>query len=200
MGDGEPILLKDIWPIENPRHYKAHFARWNGHYHPLNEWVSDRSKWVHWQRHRKRNEFRRRYIFSLMDFYHERDVWLFGGVFEVLKRHKGHGGIRYDVKLTDLGKPYIGRLKLRSSYRERKAEVYFENHYEGKHTLHVLEILREPYSGRTFPGYERVAVSFGELEALVRNDRPDWKAALGSVKGVYLITDQKSGKQYVGSA
>ncbi len=39
-----------------------------------------------------------------------------------------------------------------------------------------------------------------ELEALVRNDRPDWKGALESVKGIYLITDISTGKRYVGSA
>ena len=26
MGDGEAILLKDIWPIENPRDYKVHLG------------------------------------------------------------------------------------------------------------------------------------------------------------------------------
>lgn len=30
--------------------------------------------------------------------------------------------------------------------------------------------------------------------------RPDWKAALESVKGVYLIVDKSNGKKYVGSA
>ena len=131
-----------------------------------------------------------------MDFYHEKDAWLFGGVFRVLARHED----RYDVELTEFGKPFIGRLKLWTSYRKRATRVNFENHYDGRYKLRVLEILREPYSGRTFPGYEHVAVSFGELEALIRNDRPDWKAALESIKGVYLISDAKSGKQYVGSA
>ena len=131
-----------------------------------------------------------------MDFYHEKDVWLFGGVFRVLSRHQD----RYDVELTELGRPFIGRLKLRSSYRSRATRVNFENHYDGPHTLRVSEILREPFSGRTFPGYEEVTVSFVELETLLRNNRPDWKAALESVKGVYLITDAKSSKQYVGSA
>jgi len=31
-------------------------------------------------------------------------------------------------------------------------------------------------------------------------ERPDWKAALQSVKGVYLIVDKDNGKKYVGSA
>ena len=72
-----------------------------------------------------------------------------------------------------------------------------ENHYAG---FDVQEILREPYSGRSFPGFEDIDLSFEELETLVRNSRPDWKAALGSVKGIYLISDIKTGKRYIGSA
>ena len=149
MGDGEEILLKDIWPIENPRDYKIHFGRWNGWNQPLDEWVSDRRRWIGWQRWRpKRNEFNRDYIFSLMDFYHEPGVWLFGGVWRVVKDHKTH----YEVELTEQGSPFIGRLKLWSSYGSRAVRVNFENHYDGQHTLQVLEILREPYSGRTSSG------------------------------------------------
>jgi len=64
----------------------------------------------------------------------------------------------------------------------------------------VVEILPEPYTGRPFPGYEDIDLSFEEIETLVRNSRLDWKAALESVKGVYLVTDTKTGKRYVGSA
>ena len=64
----------------------------------------------------------------------------------------------------------------------------------------VAEILREPYAGRTFPGFENIDLSFEELEALVKNTRTDWKAALSNVKGIYLISDTKTGKRYVGSA
>ena len=42
--------------------------------------------------------------------------------------------------------------------------------------------------------------SLEELETLVKNDRPDWKAALENIKGIYLISDTKTGKRYVGSA
>ena len=101
------------------------------------------------------------------------------------------------MELTEIGKGFIGRLKLRSTYRDRTTRVNFENHYSN---FEVQEILREPYSGRSFPGYEDIDVSFDELETLVRNDRPDWKAALESVKGIYLITDTKTGRRYVGSA
>ena len=190
------ILLKDIWPFENVSDYKVHFARWSNRddAHPLDTWVDDPSKWQGWQEYwPSRNEFNRPYIFSLMDFYHEPGAWLFGGIFRVLARHEN----RYEVELMEIGENFIGRLKVGSSYNNRAARVNFENHYE---TFEVLEILREPYSGQPFPGYESIDLDFANLEILVRKNRTDWQAALENVCGVYLITDKSTGKRYVGSA
>ena len=188
------IRLADIWPIAEPMSYKLHFARWNKKNQPLEVWVRDKREWQGWQEYRPaRDDFNRPLIFSLVRFYHEPDIWMFGGVFHVLERHHD----RYSVALSEEGASFLGRLKLRSSYRERATRVNFENYYS---SLEVQEILREPYSGRSFPGFENIDLSFEELEALVRNSRPDWQAALQSIKGVYLITDFSTGKRYVGSA
>jgi hypothetical protein len=188
------ILLSDIWPIPNLTDYKLHFARWNQHDQPLEVWARDRREWQGWQEYRPaRDDFNRPFIFSVMQFYHEPDILLFGGIFRVLARHPD----RYEVELSSACANFIGRLKLRSPYRERTTRVNFENHYA---SFEVQELLREPYSGRSFPGYEDIDLSFEELETLVRNSRPDWKAALESVKGIYLITDTKTGRRYVGSA
>jgi len=189
-----PILLNDIWPITKPSDYKIHFARWNKYDQPLDVWTRDRQEWQNWQEYwPSRNDFNRPLIFSLIQFYYETDILLFGGVFRVLARHQKS----YEVELTDTLGEFIGRLKLRSPYRERQTRVKFEDHYP---SFEVQEILREPYSGQAFPGYDDIDLSFAELEALVRNGRPDWRAALESVKGIYLITDIKTGRRYVGSA
>jgi len=189
------ILLRDIWPIENTSDYKIHFARRNEDgVQPLEIWVRNKNDWQSWQETKgKRNYFNRPFIFSLIDFYHEKDIWLFGGIFRVVKRLSD----RYKVELLAEGAPFIGRLKLRSPYRSRQTRVKFENYYN---EFTVEEILREPYSGRIFPGYEDIDLSFDELETIVGHNLPDWRAALESVKGVYLITDGKTGRQYVGSA
>lgn len=188
------IFLGDIWPITDLADYKVHFARWNGDVQPLEVWARDKDEWQEWQEYRPgRDDFNRPYIFSLAQFYHETDIWLFGGIFRVLTRHED----RYEVEAMEIGKTFIGRLKLRSPYRGRTTRVNLENHYS---SFEVQEILREPYSGRSFPGYDDIDVSFDELETLVRNDRPDWKTALESIKGVYLITDLKTGRRYVGAA
>lgn len=140
------ILLSDIWSIHNLVDYKLHFARRNEQDQPLEVWVRNRDEWQGWQEYRlARNDFNRPLIFSIMRFYHERDIWLFGGIFRVLARHQE----RYEVELSEIGASFIGRLKLRSSYRERRTRVNFENHYR---SFEVQELLREPYSGCPFPG------------------------------------------------
>jgi len=188
------IQLSDIWPIEEPEQYKLHFARWNRINRPLEVWVRDKREWQGWQEYRKdTNFFNRPFIFTLIQFYHEPDVWLFGGVFRVLERHPD----RYEVELTTQGEGFLGRLKLKSTYRERATRVNFENHFPN---LELQEILREPYGGRDFPGFESIDLSFEELEALVRNSRQDWQGALSKVKGIYLITDTVTNKRYVGAA
>jgi hypothetical protein len=188
------LWLQDLWKIDRPPDYKLHFARWDGHAQPLEVWARDKDEWHEWQEYRPaRDEFNRPLIFALAQFYHETDIWLFGGIFRVLARHQK----RYDVEQTDIGRGFSGRLKLRSPYRGRTTRVKLENHYSN---FEVAEILREPYSGRSFPGYDEIDLSFDELETLVRNDRADWKAALQNIKGVYLITDTLTGSRYIGSA
>ena len=189
------IMLNDIWSIENPRDYKVHFARYNGRSEPIDVLARDADEWRSWQEYRpRRDEFNRRFIFSLAQFYQGADSWLFGGIYHVTGRPPG----RYEVELTEQGAAFIGRLKLRSPYNKRPTRVNMEGRY---HQFKVQEILCEPYTGRPFPGYEKVDLWFHELETLVRNDRPDWRAALESVKGVYLITAHaKRGiRRYVGA-
>lgn len=138
------IFLRDIWQIGESASHELHFARWNGQNQPLEVWVRDKREWQGWQEYRPaRDEFNRLFILALMQFYHEPDAWLFGGVYRVLDRRLD----RYKVELTGQGAGFIGRLKLRSTYRERATRVNFENHYLA---LEVQEIFREPYSGRLF--------------------------------------------------
>jgi len=86
---------------------------------------------------------------SLAHFYHEVDVWLFTGIYEVVQRHED----RYEVQLLELAAPFIGRLKLRSSYKERAVRVNLEGVYDG---FEVSEILAEPFAGRAFTRYEDI--------------------------------------------
>ena len=188
------IRLVDVFPIVDPGQYKLHFARHNGHEHPLDVFVRSRHEWQGWMESRPRNNaFNRPYVFSVIAFYHEPDQWLFGGIWTIRERHPDH----YVVELTEQGAGFVGRLKLHSTYRRRATRVNLENQLAA---FIVSEVLAEPYAGKKFPGHDWIEIGFAELEALIRSDRPDWRGALEHTKGVYLITDAATGGQYVGAA
>ena len=81
------IDLESILHIDNDKDYKVHFAVYNYKEEPLDVFVRDKSEWQGWSEWRNgRNDFNRRYIFSLIRFYPQKNRWLFGGIYEVLKR------------------------------------------------------------------------------------------------------------------
>ena len=52
-----------------------------------------------------------------------------------------------------------------------------------------------------FPGFDRLVLDHTKLQAVMREHRyASWRTALGSVAGIYLITDTRDGRQYVGKA
>ena len=63
---------------------------------------------VAWQQKR----LNRQYIFSLIQFYHEPNKWLFGGIFKVVKRLEDWADteVGYELELVDLHKELVGRL------------------------------------------------------------------------------------------
>lgn len=192
------LTLPQIYPIENPKNYKLHLACWNGFDHPLDVFVRDRADWDGWNQWRgTRDDFSRDLIFSAIEFYPEKDRWIFGGVYRVLSRKAVNNSHSYRIKLLDESRPFIGRLKLTLKRPGRAKAVNLENHYD---KLIVSEVLPVPYSGEVFPGYDRIDLGFPMLEQIIRRQRSDWRAALENAKGVYLITDTRNGKRYVGSA
>ena len=74
-------------------------------------------------------------------------------------------------------------------------------HQKGSNEKPIISIQAD--SQKSFKGYEDLIVSFDELQEIVNSGHTtysDWRAALSSVYAVYLIVDQDSGHQYVGSA
>jgi hypothetical protein len=52
-----------------------------------------------------------------------------------------------------------------------------------------------------FPCFDRLVLDYARLQAVMREPRyASWRTALGSVIGIYLITDTKDGLQYIGKA
>jgi len=93
--------------------------------------------------------------------------------------------------------PFFGRLIV--EWRDKPRQIIYTNQ-KLVDKMEVYEISAHAYRDRDddFVGYEKVCMSYRELEYVIDND--DWKKALSAVYGVYVITDKKTGKLYVGSA
>jgi hypothetical protein len=65
----------------------------------------------------------------------------------------------------------------------------------------VVEFLPRGYI-KEFPGFLDFILRFDELKSMIENPTAnrEWHRMLGSVAGVYLILDTRTGRQYVGSA
>jgi hypothetical protein len=52
-----------------------------------------------------------------------------------------------------------------------------------------------------FPGFDALTLDYSRLQAVIREHRyASWRTALASVIGIYLITDTRDGRLYVGKA
>jgi len=192
------IPITKLISIEDPKKFKFHAARWNKEEEPLDAYVRDRRAWFGWNTWRNnKDEFSRKYIFSLIDFYPESNMWLFGGIYEVIKRNNIPNSHRNEIEELTEYSDYVGRLKVKLKKPSRGRAFYLEHHID---EMKVSEILRQPYTGEVFPGYENINHDLNILFPIVKNEHPGWMAALKNVKGIYVITDKSNGKKYVGSA
>ena len=149
--DNKLACLLDI-DINRLDDYKLHLGVHNQKSHPLDLYVENNKNWKEWNKwYGGRNRWKNcKYILSFMQFHHEgRDVWLFGGIFEVkepIPKGKKQGHF-YNIDYTEQGKEFIGRLKIIYAMPGRTTYPYLRSSVYSK--LKISEILKEPYSGAT---------------------------------------------------
>jgi len=82
------MSVSNLLTLNDPALYKLHIARYNQINQPLDVFIRDKEEWNDWNDWNRwisaRHEFNRKFILSLIDFYPQKDVWLFGGIYEVL--------------------------------------------------------------------------------------------------------------------
>ena len=186
------------------KHYKIHFATGSKNKRePYEKFLTD--EFQDWQECQTKKNFSRKYVLSLI--YYERDVWLFAGVYEVLPiapiplKKENWVGWKYETRLIDVQKDYIGRIFVRYEKKFRASYPRLELNCENPPSeMEVYKISEEKHSIAEFHGFDNTNISYSMLKAVIEKKVPSWKNALSNVKGVYHITDRKTGKHYVGSA
>ncbi len=187
--------------------YKVHFAIGrDNRKEPYNTFLIDGFK--NWQEHQTNKNFGRKYILSLV--YYEKDIWMFAGIYEVLpvkpvpvQNDIGWTGWKYETKLADKATDYIGRAFFRFKKEFRASYPVLEldpKNGEPIAKMPLSHILDKRVAISDFVGFDKVDVDYKTLKYLVSDNISSWKTALSNVKGIYLIVDTLTGKQYVGSA
>lgn len=108
-------------------------------------------------------------------------------------------------RYMDVSHNYFYELKCDSRFDDLARRVVVD---WGARTWHqwfvdreVLEVLPRGYV-KEFPGYLDFVLNYPELVEIVEHPAAnrEWHQMLRAVAGIYLITDQQTGDQYVGSA
>lgn len=130
--------------------------------------------------------------------------WLFVGAYVINEiesfRHTNSKGISFDyanaTRLTEYD-IYVNRLLVNWT---NLPQQFFYTSKEIINQMIVSEICSKPYfeQDSEFPGYENLSKSYIDLK--VHWNNKSWVNQLSSIYGVYLITDTKEGKLYIGSA
>ena len=152
-----------------------------------------------WQEEQNKKNFECDHVLSLIGLGGDR--WLFAGVYQIhgVSRRHQEGKTAYIYSTSEAAD--LDHLTGRAVIRFQK--TFRQSYIRGQayiNQLVVEEILPQKMSVGDFPGYHAVLLSSRLLRTIVRESVASWKAALGSVAGVYVMVDRKSGKQYVGSA
>ncbi len=155
--------------------------------------------WKQWQECQNQKNFECHQILSLIHLGGMR--WLFAGIFDVLGVKKGNShnpeGFTYKTKEVLGLECLTGRaiVEFDKSFRQSYLRgPRYEN------MLIVAAIRDQKFSVGDFPGFNSVLLTHKMLQIIVRESNPSWRAALGNVAGIYVITDNSTGMQYVGSA
>ena len=192
------LRLTALLGITNATDYKVHLASWNQKEHPLTVFLRDRSEWDGWNSWRSgRDDFNRRYILSLIELYDKPSAWLFGGVYEVVGRRSDNHAASYDIERCPEHESVVGRLQVQFTRPGRAKALCLEEYQD---ELIVSSLLAEPYAGEPFPGHDNINHELSTLRSVYREQRPDWKSALATAKGVYVVIDKSDGRKYVASA
>ncbi len=190
-------VIKLQEPSFDPVNAKVHLARKDQKDKPMD--LYKRGKFDEWQRRQKKLSFNLPLVVSLIQD-GSSNRWMFAGLFKnqnyTLETGHPKGRFKYKLERFVSTADLEGRLFCTSAYTSRNSYVYSKTVAD----MTVVELLAERISVGAFPGYKQVNLSKDELDLLVRNNTESWRAALSSVKGIYLITDTKTGKLYVGKA
>lgn len=194
------ILLQDLLHLTNEERARAKvkFNIWNGYENPIELFKTNpdipNTQWLFWNE--KRKYFRVGQI-AICLLRIEGDLWLLTTIKEVTKDLDVHDGISFEGVEIERVSEFFGRVIVRYHKQHQVQDRMYDAIAD---KLEVVQVLSDTFNDDDFPGYDNVCLSYPALKRIIDTGKSDWKAALENQKAVYVLTDTKTGKLYVGSA
>lgn len=194
------ILFSDIFQ-DIDKNAKVKFNQWGSDTNdPMEEYKRNPSKindeWFLW--HKKQRYFSvGQTAICLLKL--SKETWLLTTIKKItnLIAVGETGGVGYEADEIEKYKSFFGRVIVKYPKNHQAQGRWFS---EIENQLEVVEVLPTMYDGEDFPGYDKICLSWRQLETIILREKRDWIKPLENQKAVYLITDISNGKQYVGSA
>lgn len=194
------ILLNDLLglSIDEINNTKIKFNQNNGEEDPMEVYLHDpeliNNQWLFW---RSKTRYFRVGQVAICFLRLGYDTWLLTTIKMITKDLDVVNGINYEGCEIEKYKKLFGRVIVKY-HKKTQSQGY--NAITILHNIEVLEVLPTSFDGDDFQGYDKISLSFKQLESIISRSKKSWIAALENQKGVYLITDVSNGKMYVGSA
>lgn len=194
------LYINDILRFDENemKNIKIKFNQFNGDSNPIDEYINSpdtiNNMWFFW-RTKKRYFNVGQVAICLLKL--SSDMWLLTTIKKITKELDVKGGINYEGEELEEYKPYYGRMIVKFHKKSQPQCRFYDKVYN---EIEVVQILPSIFDGDEFPGYDKVRLTYDKLSSIINRGKRDWISALENQKAVYLITDTKNGKLYVGSA
>ena len=185
-------------PATEAANVKVKFNQNNGTEDPMDLYLTNpeivNCQWLFWRNKQRYFNVGQIAICLLKLSY---DTWLLTTIKRVTEELGVVNGINYKGEELSEYSQYFGRVIIKYHKTAQTQGMFYNTVCD---ELEVLEVLPNVFDGDEFPGYDKVRLSYMQLQSIIERQKKSWIAALENQKAVYLITDKSNGKLYVGSA
>ena len=196
----EIIKLNDLLNLSNQelKTVKVRFNQSNGIENPMDLYLKNpeivNNQWFLW---RTKSKLFKVGEIAICLLKLSSDTWLLTTIKKITEDLDVCDSINYKAEELEKYKKFYGRVILKYHKTVQTQVMYLGT---VKDELEVLEILPTIFDGDEFAGYDKVSLSYSQLEVIIKLKKQTWIGALENQKAVYLQTDKVTGKLYVGSA
>jgi len=196
----ETIKLNDILRLDNLDNVKIRFnlmfeQNWNPIELFKNGDISTMLEGQYWNYNTRKSYKEGQITIGFVKIKPKENLWLLFHIGRITKDLNILNGVGYEYETMTEYEKYFGRLIIKF---DNKAQTMIRKAKSVIDDCEISQILPDKFDNDIFPGYEKVNITWDELQRVLEKD--NWKTALQNQKGVYLLTDVSNGKMYVGSA